>query len=37
MEHLSSDVEQQVEWRSDKVQELAVKMQPKRDIANIAL
>jgi hypothetical protein len=44
MEHLSSAMEQQhqehlqqqVQWRRDKVQELCSKGQPKRDIASIA-
>ena len=39
MEHLSSNMEQQheqVQWRRDKVQSFAVKVQPKGDITNIA-
>jgi hypothetical protein len=39
MEHLSSDMEQlnqQVQWRRDKIQELQQRLQPKRDIPSIA-
>ncbi len=37
MEHLSSDMEQQVESRIDKVQELCSKGYSQRDIPNIAI
>jgi hypothetical protein len=36
MEHLSSDMEHQVQWRRDKVQELCSKGYSQRDITSIA-
>jgi hypothetical protein len=35
MEHLSSDMEQQTEWRRDKVQELCSKGYNQREISQV--